>query len=645
MPTSEKTTTNTVHPEERPRQRTASGAWGVWVLAVCALLTALGYWTYHAVETSLREIRAGNMRSLLDSEVNALRVWIAEELGDAERIAHDPRVAEAIVALVRAPACAGPARERVERVLQPALREVGDSTFNITGRDGRLIATRYPDYCGRRLNAERFLPRLEPVFDGKTVFVPPFRDEDRVSGAPRLRDGPPFAWVVAPVRNARGEIVAALGIAEPVDGVFTSILMAARPGQSGAAFAFDERGAVVTGERFGALAFPNLPALDPRDAVILQPYASHRGGEVIGASRWLPEYGMGVALEIEVAEAYAPMHYLNIAFGVVFGALVIAAFAALGSALSFVRLRRQMGEVRRLGPYALQKRIGEGGMADVYLARHALLKRPTAVKLLKRAVASDEMVARFEREVQLASSLSHPNTIEIFDYGRTRDGLFYYAMEYLDGLTAGEILLKEKFLPVARVIHLLRQVCAALAEAHGKGLVHRDIKPENIMVCRYGGQHDFVKILDFGLVKQLATPHSRDLTRGLRILGTPLYMAPERLRNPGDVDARADIYAVGVVAFLMLTGRRLFESADDLELTSKVLNEEPPRPSAVAPQPVPVELDLLVVSCLEKKREDRPQRVADLVEAFDALALEHRWTQREAEAWWAARAPGQPSPQ
>jgi serine/threonine-protein kinase len=339
------------------------------------------------------------------------------------------------------------------------------------------------------------------------------------------------------------------------------------------------------------------------------------------------------------------MHYLNIAFGVVFGALVIAAFAALGSALSFVRLRRQMGEVRRLGPYALQKRIGEGGMADVYLARHALLKRPTAVKLLKRAVASDEMVARFEREVQLASSLSHPNTIEIFDYGRTRDGLFYYAMEYLDGLTAGEILLKEKFLPVARVIHLLRQVCAALAEAHGKGLVHRDIKPENIMVCRYGGQHDFVKILDFGLVKQLATPHSRDLTRGLRILGTPLYMAPERLRNPGDVDARADIYAVGVVAFLMLTGRRLFESADDLELTSKVLNEEPPRPSAVAPQPVPVELDLLVVSCLEKKREDRPQRVADLVEAFDALALEHRWTQREAEAWWAARAPGQPSPQ
>jgi serine/threonine-protein kinase len=182
----------------------------------------------------------------------------------------------------------------------------------------------------------------------------------------------------------------------------------------------------------------------------------------------------------------------------------------------------------------------------------------------------------------------------------------------------------------------LRQACAALAEAHSKGLVHRDIKPENLMVCRHGGIFDFLKILDYGLVKHLSQQHSRDLTRNLRILGTPLYMAPERLRNPGDVDARADIYAVGAVAYLMLTGKRLFESADDLELTTKVLNEEAPRPSEKAPQPIPVELDLLVFACVEKRREDRPQRVADLVEAFDALALEQRWTQREAETWWSS---------
>jgi serine/threonine-protein kinase len=368
---------------------------------------------------------------------------------------------------------------------------------------------------------------------------------------------------------------------------------------------------------------------------VLEPYESYHGGRVIGAWRWLAQYDIGLAVEMGAAEAYAPLRYLNIAFGVVFGALVIAVFAAAASALSVVRLRRQMGAARKLGAYTLDERIGEGGMATVYRARHDLLRRPAAVKLLKPARATDEMIARFEREVQMASSLSHPNIVEIFDYGRTRDGLFYYAMEYLDGLTVGEIVAREGFFPVARTIHVLRQVCAALGEAHAKGVVHRDIKPENIMACRYGGVYDHVKILDFGLVKHVTEKYSRDLTRSLRILGTPLYMAPERLRNPADVDARVDIYALGAVAFLMLTGRKLFESANDLELTSHILNDEPRRVSAVATQPIPVELDLLVFSCLEKRREDRPQRIADLLEAFDALALEHPWTQRDAELWWA----------
>ncbi len=606
--------------------------WATAVLVVSAVVVLLGYWTYNAVEGSLRDLRAGTMKSLLGSEVNALRVWIAEEISDAERIARDPRVRDALAGLVRRPECSGPARERLEDVLRPLLRDIGDATFNVTDRGGRLIATRYPGYCGLRLNAERFLPRLAPVYAGKAVFVPPFRDEDRVAAAPRLRQGPPFAWIVAPVRDAGGAVIAALGIAEPVDGVFASILNAARPGETGEAFAFDERGAMLSAERFGEITPLHRKV---EEGVVLEPYVNHRGAQVIGAAQWLPEYGMGVAIEIEAAEAYAPLRYLNVAFGVVFGALVIAVAAALGSALSVVRLRRQIGETRKLGHYRLQKLIGSGGMANVYLAQHNLLKRPTAVKLLKPARATDEMIARFEREVQLASSLSHPNTVEIFDFGRTRDGLFYYAMEYLDGLNISEVLAKGGPLPVARAIHILRQVCAALSEAHAKGLVHRDIKPENIMICRHGGAFDFVKILDFGLVKQLGGKDSRDLTRNLRILGTPIYMAPERLRNPSDVDARADIYAVGAVGFNMLTGRRLFEGTDDLGITTKVLNDVPPRPSAASPQPLPVELDLIIASCVEKKREDRPQRVTDLMEAFDALALEHRWTQGEAEACWA----------
>jgi serine/threonine-protein kinase len=596
-----------------------------------ALLFALGYWTYRQVETSLREIRAGSMKSLLDSEVNALRVWIAEEIGDAQRIARDARVRERIVELARNPGCSGGARARLEEALRPLLRDVGDATFNVVERNGRLLATRFADYCGLQASPG-FLAEVKPVFEGKPRFVRPFRDAERITAPPRLRAGAPFAWVYAPVRVGDGEVIAALGIAEPVDAVFASILQSGRPGESGEAYAFDERGVMLSAEHFGERA----GIAGKGEGVVLDAYLNHRGAEVIGASRWLPDYAMGVAIEIEAGEAYAPLRYLNVAFGVVFGALVIAVLAAAASALSVIRLRREMGGARKLGAYALKQRIGEGGMATVYLARHDLLRRPAAVKLLKPARATDEMIARFEREVQMASSLAHPNTVEIFDFGRTRDGLFYYAMEYLDGLTVSEVLSRQNPLPVARTIHLLRQVCAALTEAHGKGVVHRDIKPENIMVCRYGGVYDHVKILDFGLVKHVSEKHSRDLTRSLRILGTPLYMAPERLRNPADVDARVDIYALGAVAFLMLTGKKLFESSDDLELTSKILNDEPARPSAVAPQPIPVELDLLVLSCVEKRRDNRPQRVADLVEAFDALALEHRWTQREAELWWSA---------
>jgi len=606
-------------------------AWATVVLVVAAALLALGYWTYRQVETSLRGMRADTMKSLLDSEVNALRVWIAEERADAERIARDPRVREAIVQLARAPRCAPASRAQLEAAVRPLLRDVGDATFNVVDREGRLAATRFPDYCGLALHPE-FRARLAPVFEGEARFVRPFRDEARVAGAPRVRAGPPLAWVVAPVRDAEGSVVAALGIAQPVNAVFASILHAARTGESGDTYAFDENGAILSAERFGE----RSPFNEKAEGVVLDAYRSLRGTEVVGASRWLPDYGMGVAIEIGADEAYAPLRYLNIAFGVVFGALVIAVFAATATTISVIRLRREIGAGRRAGAYVLERLIGEGGMATVYRARHDLLRRPAAVKLLKPARATDEMIARFEREVQMASSLAHPNTVEIFDFGRTRDGLFYYAMEYLDGFTVSEVLAHQNPIPVPRAIHILRQVCAGLAEAHAKGVVHRDIKPENIMVCRYGGVYDHVKILDFGLVKHVTEKHSRDLTRGLRILGTPLYMAPERLRNPGDADARVDIYALGAVAFLMLTGKKLFESADDLALTSKILNDEAPRPSAAAPQPIPVELDLLVLSCVEKRREDRPQRVADLVEALEALALEHRWTQREAELWWAA---------
>ena len=408
------------------------------------------------------------------------------------------------------------------------------------------------------------------------------------------------------------------------------LVSAVRIGRTGEAYAFDARGDILP----AGLVKSALPvrAQGERRGVVLEPYINHRGARVIGAWRWLPEHELGVAAELDAAEAYAPLGYVEVAFGVVAAALGFAVAALLAGA---IWRRRQRVDARQLGAYVIERRIGEGGMANVYLAHHALLKRPTALKILKSQRVSEQFVERFEREVKIAGQLAHPNVVEIYDYGRTPEGQLYYAMEYLDGLELHEVVKRSGALPSARAIHLLRQTCAGLAEAHARGLVHRDIKPENIMVCVRRGEHDVAKILDFGLVKNVADPHTHDLTRSLRILGTPLYMAPERFRNPGDVDARTDIYSLGAVAFYLLTGRELFEAADDLELASRVLNDEAPRPSSRAPQPVPLELDLLVTSCLEKRREDRPQRVTDLIEAFDALAAVHCWTQREAAEWWA----------
>jgi serine/threonine-protein kinase len=368
--------------------------------------------------------------------------------------------------------------------------------------------------------------------------------------------------------------------------------------------------------------------------VILEPYRSYRGTEVVGAWRWLPEFDLGVAVEVSADEAYAPLKYLSATNWAVFGALVLAVIVALVSSSRVARLRLQVGEAKRIGPYTIEKQIGEGGMATVYLARHALLKRPTAIKILKPHMATDEMLARFRREVEFAAQLSHPNNIEIYDYGSTRDGVLYYAMEYLVGITFAELATRHGPVPPARTVHILRQLCAALKEVHDKGLIHRDIKPENIMLCQRGGERDVVKVLDFGIVKKLDGSVTRDLTRQVRVLGTPAYMAPERLRDPADVDARADIYAVGAVAYFLLTGRRPFEGGTDEELAQRIAHMPATHPSEILGSPLPRELEDLVLGCLAKNRSARPQSAGELIAMLDELSAHWRWTQAEAEAWW-----------
>jgi len=330
---------------------------------------------------------------------------------------------------------------------------------------------------------------------------------------------------------------------------------------------------------------------------------------------------------------------LRIAFWVLFGSTVFLTLAALFASHVVQRLSRGIDEVKQLGQYQLIRKIGEGGMGAVYLGRHAMLRRPTAIKLLKTNAMTTEGLARFEREVQLTSELTHPNTIVIYDYGRTPEDRFYYAMEYLTGITLAKLIdVVGGAVPAPRVLYILRHVCASLEEAHARGLVHRDIKPLNIMVCQRGLDADVVKVLDFGLVKDVDAPDSSlEVSSPNVIGGTPMYIAPERLKDPTVLDARADMYALGAVAFNLLTGQPLFPGGSPMEIGYYALNSPTPRPSDVTHAPIPPALDQLVYECLSKDPDDRPDDAGVMLNHLDAIHVDDPWTHTCARAWWAER--------
>jgi serine/threonine-protein kinase len=304
--------------------------------------------------------------------------------------------------------------------------------------------------------------------------------------------------------------------------------------------------------------------------------------------------------------------------------------------LTIYGLHDEIRNVRKLGQYVLGELVGEGGMGTVYRAEHALLRRPTAVKMLSPERAGRDSIARFEREVKLTARLTHPNTVAIYDYGRTRDGTFYYAMEFLDGLSLEELV--KRFGPQSpgRVIHILKQAVGALAEAHSLGLIHRDIKPANVLFCERGGIPDTVKLVDFGLVKSLEPEVGPALTHTNAITGTPLYLAPETITDPTGVDHRVDIYGLGGVAFFLLTGQPPFPGASVLEICGHHLHTPPTPPSQLTKSPVPPDLDALVLKCLSKKPGDRPNTADELEEALAACARTSPWNAAEARAFWQA---------
>lgn len=661
-----------------------------WPIAAALGIGLIGWWVSAKVETALKTKMAAELRTILNADVKALEIWFKAQKATAATLASDARVRAAANELIQLSKKEGtndavlvlsPQLARLRDYLRPALQVQRYEGFFLADREHRVLAAFDDQYVGKKAVTahEEFLTK---AFAGQPNVCRPF-------ASPRLlpdehgafKTGLPSMYAAAPVRGDQDEIIAVLGLRMRPGTEFTDILATARAGESGDTYAFDRNGLVLSQSRFDdqLKAFGLLPdlaesrsilTLEVRDpgvdlrknvrankprreqaltrmaqsataggtGVDVDGYRDYRGVPVVGAWTWLGDIGMGIATEAAVEEAYRPLRFLRVAVWGLLGLLAVSAAVTYVFWVLVQRLdraaRKAALQAKKLGQYALGDQIGGGANGMVYHARHAMLRRPVAVKLLNLDKTHDTAIARFEREVQLTSHLNHPNTITIYDYGRTPEGIFYYAMEYLDGINLDK--LGKVFGPQTegRVIYILRQICGSLAEAHSVGLIHRDIKPANIILNRRGGQYDVVKVLDFGLAKTINSGEELELTAVDSIVGTPLYLAPEGVERPEALDARSDLYAVGAIGYFLLTAKPLFELKNLRDVLMHQVKTMPPKPSDRLGKPIQSDLENLLMQCLAKDPNLRPPNASALREALANCESARAWTQKLAEAWW-----------
>jgi eukaryotic-like serine/threonine-protein kinase len=347
-------------------------------------------------------------------------------------------------------------------------------------------------------------------------------------------------------------------------------------------------------------------------------------------------YAAGVALGTNL-----PLGPGEFFFALVFPYLIIIIMAYVGSRIVY-RLGAAVREAREMGSYRLVQRLGTGGMGEVWRAQHRMLARPAAIKLIRPEIlgvkdsgSRDLLLTRFEREAQATALMCSAHTLALYDFGVADDGTFYYVSELLDGFDLDQLVRQFGPVPAERAVHLLRQICDSLAEAHEAGLIHRDIKPANVYACRYGREVDFIKVLDFGLVKRRpAEASAGELTVEEGPSGTPAFMAPEQALGKGRVDARSDLYAVGGVAYWLLTGTLVFRGATAMETMVMKVHREPEAPSHRTELAIPPELEAIVLDCLAKDPGNRPQTADELAERLAAVPLARGWTDGRAHEWW-----------
>ena len=662
----------------------------IWPIVALVVLSTIGLFVRSAVESTMRAGVQSELMTVLNLEVGMLQSWFQTEKSNAQSLANDRQIRTFVSQLVQELSTADKGevvtklRSDLHHELGSSLENHGYTGYLLLDKSRTVMASTYTEVIGQQ-RSPMYDDLLRRVFKGEAVVTPPFASEVALEDrAGRRRTGVPTMFAVAPVRDDNFQIVAALALRIDPEQDFSQMLQLGRAGETGETYAFNRQGEFLSSSRFeedlyvlgllpdqpdatsilymqvrdpgGDLTQGHRPgvrrgklpltrmaasAIAGESGVDAEGYRDYRGVTVVGAWKWLPENQMGIATEMDFHEAYRPLFILRRTVWSMYGLLGLASVAIFIFTILMARANRVARdaaiEAKQLGQYHLDEKLGAGAMGVVYRGHHAMLRRPTAIKLLSAESTNEGSVQRFEREVQLSCQLNHPNTVMIYDFGRTPEGVFYYAMEYLDGINLEHLVEQYGPQPEGRVIKILHQVCGSLYEAHLAGLVHRDIKPANIMLNRRGAEPDFVKVLDFGLVKAVDEKKDAGLTKANSLTGTPLYLSPEAIQNPDNVDARTDLYALGAVGYYLLTGHPVFEGRSLVELCQRHITAVPVPPSERLGRPISVELEHALLSCLEKSPSRRPQTARELAQWLERCPAWSSWTTDTAEMWWRRR--------
>ena len=672
----------------------------IFPLVIAGLVALLGWWGNERLHQTIADELKADLSATLNANVTALEIWSTNQMRMATALAEEPTVrTQATRILEHHPAMDNAGGDPLGAFLRPRLSRMGYEIAQLVDTNFIVAAVSSRIGLGAGLPvSEAHTNQFAELFaSGSPVIITPFKPD--YSGPRRIqprggnfgrtnflsflnrgrqrRGDVMLMQVAAPIHDRDGFVRGALALVINPTNEFSRILSVARHGDTGETYAFDQTGLLISQSRhdselkqLGLLTNDssalNLRLHDPgvdltlglkpattnlstepltrivasavagEDGVDVIPTRDYRGVPVIGAWRWLPQFGIGVATEVEATEAFWLLHMLQIIFILLFLLLVLCSVVLFIFSYANLawqeRLSAAEHKLRQLGQYTLEEKIGAGSMGVVYRAHHGLMRRKTALKLLLPELADEASVKRFEREVRLTCQLAHPNTIQIYDYGHTPDGVFYYAMELLSGLNLRELVDQFGPQPEGRVINILSQICNSLAEAHALNLIHRDIKPSNIFLSDRGGVPDYVKVLDFGLIHDCRTGPDESDKDGLA--GTPWFMAPEMIQNPAAADARSDIYALGGLAYFLLTGKYMFDSESVAVVLEKQMNEIPAPPSGITENPISPVMEQIILACLEKDPAARPQSALELAARLAESPAANDSTPDSRAAWW-----------